>query len=188
MTFPERVLQTKFNDWLNTPIYTSKGFQVEKRDIAILDFIDDLLEFIQYKGYAFRENRLKIAKDWARFVFLIQQKSFRKIQFQLNPDAIANDFDIFNDTFTYEVVESFLEKYQFSEVFAPDSLYGPRIVASVFPFIWYYVDVNRSKTIRNMETDSDSDNNEFDYRNKKRSDDPYLADQANSSSKFNRWD
>lgn len=191
-SFNQRVQQTKFENWLHTRIYISKGCETNIRQDAIMDFIDDLRDFVQSKGYAFRQDRITIAKDWARFMFLIQEKSYRFAHFKDNENAIPEDYQLFNDTFTYEVSKSFLELYEDMEDYTIDSLSGPRILSSVFPFIWYYIDINNSKATRkvdSMMSDSDSDGgNENNTFGRKRNDDPYLADQANASSKFNRWD
>ncbi len=188
-SFQNRIQQSTFKAWLEEPIYFD-GVDYAPRSNVILTYIRDLRKFISSKGYAFRMDDITMAKGWARYLFLYQTMPSYKGHFAKNPYGRNEDYSMFCDLFDSEDREPFEDMLIRIEDFDPSTYKGCRALASVFPFAWYYIDVNNSSATEMVDDMLEtSDSEEDSDRPKTRSQaDPYLVDQANAASKYNRWD
>ena len=189
-SFQMRIQQSKFDSWLAEHIYYDNGLHHAPRSNVILNFIRDLRGFITPKGYTFRADDVQIAKDWARFLFLNQTHAVKKGHFTKNPNGRPEDFTHFCDVFDSENREAFEEMLVQIQDFDPSTFTGCKALAAVFPFAWYYIDVNNSSAteiVDEMMEPSESDE-DSDKPKRRVVADPYLIDQANAASKYNRWD
>ena len=187
--FQKRVEQSTFESWLSEHIYYD-GMLHAPRSNVILTFIRDLRTLISSKGYAFRMDDVDMAKQWARFLFLHQTRPVYKGRITDNPNGRPEDFIMFMDIFDSENRGPFEEMLVRIEDFDESTYKGCKALASVFPFAWYYVDINNSsmteivdEMLQPIDSDEDSDRPRLKARS-----DPYLIDQANAASKYNRWD
>lgn len=189
LSFARRVRQSKFSAWLREEIYVD-GLVTSLRQDAILNTIRQLRRFIQQNGYVFRTDDTTMAKDWAKFLFLLTESPDRKKVYLDNPDSRREDHDYFLHVINYETWAPFEEWLQRNQDYQPDIRSGRYALHSMIPFAWYYIDINNSSNTQIVdEMVEPSDSEEEDQPVKKRVlVDPYLADQANSASKFNRWD
>lgn len=188
-SYQNRIQQSAFENWLKEHIYYD-GMEYAPRSNVILTFTRDLRRFISSKGYSFRTDEVSMAKEWARFLFLHQTLSNPKRRFAKNPFARPEDYTMFCDIFDSEDREPFEEMLIRNQDFDPSTFEGCKAIAAVFPFAWYYIDINNSSVtemVDEMLEGSDSEE-EFDRPKARVPSDPYLVDQANAASKYNRWD
>lgn len=188
-SYQNRIQQTAFENWLAQHIYYD-GIECAPRSNVILTFIRDLRTFITSKGYSFRTDEVSMAKEWARFLFLHQTLPTPKRHITKNPFARPEDYTMFCDLFDSEDREPFEEMLVRNQDFDPSTFQGCKAIAAVFPFAWYYIDINNSSVTEMVdEMVESSDSEEDSDKPKKRvPSDPYLVDQANATSKYNRWD
>jgi hypothetical protein len=131
-----------------------------------------------------------MAKNWARFLFLTQTEVGFKGHFAKNPLGRPEDYTMYCDLFDSESREAFEEMLCKIQDFDTSTYKGCRALASVFPFAWYHIDINNSSTteiVDDMLEGSESEEEPERSRVRKQTD-PYLVDQANAASKYNRWD
>jgi hypothetical protein len=186
--YQERIQQSALETWLNETIYC-EGVNYARRSQVILTFIRDLRGFISSKGYAFRMDEVTMAKGWARFLFLNQNRSIFKGHFQKNPLARPEDTTMFHDIFDSISREPFENMLIEIQDFDPSTSKGCHALAAVFPFAWYYIDINNSSPTEIVDDMLETSDSEEDDKPKTRlQTDPYLVDQANAASKYNRWD
>lgn len=188
-SYQNRIQQSAFENWLAEHIYYD-GMDYALRSNVILNYIRDLRGFISSKGYSFRTDEVTMAKAWARFLFLHQTLPSAKRQFAKNPLARPEDYTMFCDLFDSQDREPFEEMLVRIQDFDPSTFQGCKAIAAVFPFAWYYIDINNSSATEMVDemlegSDSEEDTDRF---KKRAPSDPYLADQANAASKYNRWD
>ena len=184
-----RLQQSAFENWLAQQIYYD-GIEYAPRSNVILNFIRDLRRFISSKGYSFRADEVTMAKEWARFLFFHQTLPNPKRHITKNPSGRPEDYTMFCDLFDSEDREPFEEMLVQNQDFDPSTFQGCKALAAVFPFAWYYIDIDNSSAtgivdemIDTSESEEDSDRPKM-----KKHSDPYLVDQANATSKYNRWD
>jgi hypothetical protein len=188
-SFQNRIQQSAFEDWLAQPIYYD-GVAYAPRSTVILTCIRDLRGFISSKGYVFRMDDITMAKGWAQYLFLSQTLSSFKGHFRKNPLGRQEDYSMYCDLFDSEDREPFEEMLLRIQDFDPSTYQGCKALASVFPFAWYYIDINNSSVteiVDEMVEPSDSDEDSDRPKTRVQAD-PYLVDQANAASKYNRWD
>ncbi len=188
--YQNRVQQTAFENWLEQTIYYD-GIDYARRSNVILNYIRDLRTFIGSKGYTFRTDEVSMAKAWARFLFLHQTRMIRKGQFAKNPLGRPEDYTMFCDLFDSEDREPFEEILIRIQDFDPSTYKGCTALAAVFPFAWHYIDVNNSSATEMVDDMLEGSDSEEDGEQRPRvrtQADPYLVDQANAASKYNRWD
>jgi hypothetical protein len=188
--YQNRIQQSAFNTWLDQAIYYD-GIAYARRANVILNYIRDLRMFIASKGYAFRTDEVSMAKAWARFLFLHQTRLHYRGNFAKNPLSRPEDYTMYCDQFDSQDREGFEELLARIEDFDPSTSKGCTALAAIFPFSWYYIDVNNSSAtemVDDMLEGSDGEE-DGDMRPKRLAHaDPYLVDQANAASKYNRWD
>lgn len=189
MSYNRRVLNTTFQNWLNEEIYTSKGLTHAPRKYVLWSFIEDLCTYIKSEGYSFGVPEKEIVQAWARYLF--QQRNMRKqLAFKRNPDERPEDYDWYCHKFDFENVSPFVNEWTGCDDFPEDTT----ILFDAFMFAWYFIDINSSsetqkvdELIGDMESDEETTGQKQVVK-KKPNGDPYLEDQANAASKYNRWD
>jgi len=188
-SYQTRIQQSAFENWLAKQIYYD-GIDYAPRSNVILTFIRDLRRFISSKGYSFRADEMTMAKEWARYLFLHQTQPSPKRYITKNPFARPEDYTMFCDLFDSENREPFEDMLVRNEDFDSSTFNGCKAIAAVFPFAWYYIDIDNSSATGIVdEMVEPSDSEEDTERPKARvHSDPYLVDQANAASKYNRWD
>lgn len=189
LNFHKRIQQTKFEAWLRTSIYYD-GMLYAPRSQVILTFIRDLREFVSSRGYSFRIDDVGMAKQWARYLFLHQTAVLNKGWRIKTLNGRPEDYMLFCDYFDSENREAFEEMLRKIQDFDPSTCIGCKALAVVFPFAWYYIDVNNSSATEIVDEMVDPLESDEDAERPRRRNpsDPYLADQANASLKYNRWD
>lgn len=191
-SYNRRVLDAKFSGWLEEEVYISKGYQYAPRKYVIVMFIQDLCDFISSKGYVFRDSVKDIAQDWARCLFRSQNNLMKNKIIQANPDHSAEDYELYSHRFDSMAVEYFLEKWLNTDDYTRN--YPSRsLLFSAFDFAWYYVNIIASPATQLVDkmfegSESDEDGQKTRSTRNGRVYDPYLEDQANAASKYNRWD
>lgn len=187
--FQKRVQQSEFQAWLREHIYF-EGNSHAPRSQVLLTFIRDLRSFISSRGYVFRLDEIDMAKQWARYLFLHQRGLLNKGYILKNLNGRPEDYTFYCDTFDSENREAFEEMLLKIQDFDSSTYKGCKALAVVFPFAWYYVDINNSSATEIVDEMVDSIDSEEDMERPKRRNpsDPYLADQANAWLKYNRWD
>ena len=187
--FHKRVQQSQYEAWLQSHIYYDGMFHATRSQV-ILTFIRDLREFIASKGYSFRMDDVGMAKQWARYLFLHQTGVLTKKWSIKNLNGRPEDYMFFCDSFDSENREAFEEMLLKIQDFDPSTYTGCKALAVVFPFAWYYVDVNNSSATEIVDEMVDPFESDEDMERPRRRNpsDPYLVDQANASLKYNRWD
>jgi hypothetical protein len=188
--FHKRVQQSEFEAWLREHIYC-EGNSHAPRSQVILTFIRDLRSFISSKGYSFRIDDVSMAKQWARYLFLQQKGLLNKGHvLNKNQESRLEDYTLFCDYFDSENREAFEEMLHQIQDFDPSTSTGCKALAVVFPFAWYYVDINNSSATEIVDEMVDPIDSDEDMERPRRRgpSDPYLIDQANASLKYNRWD
>lgn len=191
MSYTHRVLNTRFTNWLEDEIYISKGLVHAPRKYVIMSFVEDLRTYIESGGYAFSVAVKEMSQEWARYLFRIQHNMRKNLTFQRNPDERAEDYDWFSHKFDYENTMPFVNHW----VGCDDFGNNPSILQDAFMFAWYFVDINASSETRKVdeligdsESEEDASNPQRRIAKKNANGDPYLEDQANATSKYNRWD
>ena len=188
--FHRRILTTQFAKWNEEEVYISKGLEYAPRKYAIYWFIQELCDFIKSHGYAIREQVNEIAQDWARLLFRAHN-NLKGGQMALNPDHSFEDYDWYFHRFDYLVTEPFLMKWNDTDDYTLNTA-SQNLLANVFHFAWAYINIKASS--ETLKVDEMLDVSDSDEEGHKRSrtgrnpGDPYLEDQANAASKYNRWD
>ncbi len=189
-TYNRRVLETQFRSWLDEPTYISKGHEYAPRKYVLYWFVEDLCDFIKSNGYVFRAQVKDIAQDWARALFRAQM-NLKSRPFELNPDHSFEDYDWYCHRFDYQAIEPFYLKWSETDDFTlnPSSW---RLLHSAFDFAWGYINIKASSETQKVDemveySESDDDGGTR-HRTGRNPADPYLEDQANAASKYNRWD
>ena len=187
--FQKRIQQTKFEAWLRSNIYYD-GMLYAPRSQVILTFIRDLRAFVSSRGYSFQIDDVGMAKQWARYLFLHQTGVLDKGWRTKTLNGRPEDYMLFCDYFDSENREAFEEMLRKIEDFDPSTYIGCKALAVVFPFAWHYIDVNNSSATEIVDDMVDPLESDEDAERPRRRNpsDPYLADQANASLKYNRWD
>lgn len=191
MSYNRRVMNTQFVNWLEEEIYTSKGLAHAPRKNVIWEFIEDLRSYIESGGYVFGVPVKELAQAWARYLFRVQHNLRKNLVFQRNPDERPEDYDWFCHKFDYENTGGFVNNWAGCDDFSEN----PSIINDAIMLAWYFVDINASSETQKVdeligEADSEDEATNTHRRQvkKKPNGDPYLEDQANAASKYNRWD
>lgn len=193
MNFQRRVLQTKFENWLREPVYTGAGLVVASRQSILYQFTLDLISFHKRFGYSITRPEKDVACELARFMFKTTLVPLSKLKFTKNKDERPEDFDMYIHRMGTEDWNRFFHEYSQMEDFDCSTANGRYITYSMPCFAWYNVNVNASEATRILDdqlASSDSEGEEAARARKKKNrvSDPYLTDQQNNVSKFNRWD
>lgn len=188
--YTRRVLETEFREWLEEQVYISKGLEYAPRKYVIHWFIEDLCEFITSQGYTFRPQTKEIAQDWARLLFRTHA-SMKVEKLPLNPEHSFEDYDWYFHRFDYEVTEPFLKTWSYTDDYTRNRE-SENLLSSAFHFAWAYINIKASSETQKVDemmdiSDSDEDGS-MRVRRSRKPGDPYLEDQANAASKYNRWD
>lgn len=193
ISFNQRVLESKFSKWIEEEIYLSTGIQHGPRKYVILDFIHDLCELVKAHGYCFRASEKEMAQEWARYLFRCQYDLMKNRHVQANPQETPEDYDWFCNRFDYTVTEPFIRKWCEADDYT-GSYAKQEALNNTFLFAWFFIDINASSQTAKVDEMMATSESEDDGKNKNRrgnkskGNDPYLDDQANASSKYNRWD
>jgi hypothetical protein len=186
MSYLRRVLNTKFSNWLDEEIYISKGLEHAPRKYVLWQFIEDLRSFVKSEGYEFRGRENEMVLTWARYIFRMKNHLRKNITLKRNPDERPEDYDWYCHKFDYENTTSFINQWKDCDDFEGDG----KLISDAFMLAWYFVDINASSETQKVDEmigDSDAEE-DFPRRRDAKSSDPYLEDQANAASKYNRWD
>lgn len=191
-SYNRRVLDSKFGEWLEEDVYISKGVQYAPRKYVVVQFIDELMDFIESKGYVFRVPPKEIAQDWARYLFRSQNNLMKKKDLQNNPDYTREDFEWYIHAFDAQATENFLNKWLDTDDYTMNQACRT-LLLSAFHFAWYYVNIGASKATEIVDqifegSESDEEGKKTRSTRNGRVNDPYLEDLANAASKYNRWD
>lgn len=180
-SYYSRRLQTEFNAWLNEPIWVDQGLCKKRRQQMFYEFICHLVGFMKANRYICYANEKEIAHDFVRLCFTVhKQRSYKYI---VNGDA--EDRTQFHDIFTTEKGEEFWYHWDDFDEFSFDTTLGRYVRTHLFIYMWQFIDISMlSMTLR---TDEDSDHEEPKFNARGRVD-PYLLDQAHTTSKYGRWD
>jgi hypothetical protein len=190
MSFNRRVLNTKFAEWIEEETYISKGVQYAPRKYVIYQFIQELCQYVGSMGYVFRASEKEMAQAWARYLFRAQNNLLKGMVIQQNPEDTPEDYDWFCHIFDYDGMEPFINKWKYSDDYNKEYNWV-NCLYDAFLFAWYYVDIKASSATKNVDdifAESESEEEGKKGRLVRKTKDPYLDDQANMASKFNRWD
>jgi hypothetical protein len=188
--YTRRVIESQFREWLEEEVYISKGLEYAPRKYAIYWFIEDLCDFIKAHGYTFRDQVKEIAQDWARFLFRAHNR-LNVGNPERNPDHSFEDYDWYFHRFDYPTTESFLKVWNDSDDYTKNTP-SELLLANAFHFAWSYINIKASSETQKVDemlevSDSDEEGQKR-RRTGRNPADPYLEDQANAASKYNRWD
>ena len=193
MSFQRRLLQTEFEDWLNAYVYTGPGIFTAPRQSVLYEFTLDLIGFLKRYGYSITRSEKDVARDLSRFIFKTTLVSHTKLKFNSNKDERPEDYDMYLHRVGSEDWNRFFQKYCYMDDFDYTTSNGRFLTYSMPCFAWYNVNINASDATRVLDEQlacSDSEGEEAARARKKKmhASDPYLADQQNNVSKYNRWD
>lgn len=190
ISFQRRLLQTKFENWLKDSVYSGAGIQTDVRQYLLYEFTLDLIEFLRKFGYSITEHERDVAKNLAAFIFKAQNFPRSKIQIANRKDERRDDYDMYLHRVNSDAWDRFFYKYSFCEDFDISDSTGRFITYSIPCFAWNYVNVDSSPATRIVDEYLESSDSEGDdmRRPRNRIVDPYLTDQQNNISKYNRWD
>lgn len=186
-SYNRRVLETQFRKWLEEPTYISKGHEYAPRKYVLYWLVEELCAFIKSNGYVFRSQVKEVAQDWARYVFRAHNNI--KLQpFQLNPEHSFEDYDWYCHRFPYEITEPFIQKWNNTDDYTKNAT-SSMLLYNVFEFAWAHININASSETQKVDEIMELSESDEEGTNRiRRSRDPYLEDQANAASKYNRWD
>jgi hypothetical protein len=180
-SYYSRVLQTKFTTWLNEPVWVDQGLYKKRRQQMFYEFIWHLVGFMKANRYICYANEEEIAHDFVRLCFSVHTQ--RPYKYIVNGDA--EDRTQFHDVFTSEKGEEFWNQWDDFDEFSLDTKLGSYVRSHLFVYMWQFVDISAlSMTLR---TDDESDHEEPKFNARGRVD-PYLLDQAHTTSKYGRWE
>ena len=193
MSFQRRLLQTEFEDWLNEFVYTGPGILTARRQTFLYGFTLDLIDFLKRYGYSITRAQKDVARDLSRFIFKSTRVSHTKLKFNTNKDERPEDFDMYIHRVGTEDWKRFFQEYCHMDDFDCTTTNGRFITYSMPCFAWYNVNINASDATHELDeqlASSDSEGEDATRGKKKKTpvSDPYLADQQNNVSKYNRWD
>lgn len=191
MNFQRRLNQTRFENWLTESVYTGPGISTAMRQTVLYDFTLDLIKFLKNYGYSITRRPLDVARDLARFIFKTKLVSHSKIKLNKNNDERPEDYDMYIHTIGFEEWNRFFQDYAHIDDFDCSESNGRFITYSIPCFAWYTININSSAATHLLDqqlSDSDSEDGVRMRRRKNGIYDPYLTDQQNNVSKFNRWD
>jgi hypothetical protein len=193
MNFQRRTNQTRFENWLTESVYTGPGITTAMRQTVLYQFTLDLISFHKNFGYSITRSPVDVARDLARFIFKTKLVSRSKIVFNRNLDERPEDYDMYLHNIGSEDWIRFFQAYAHMDDFDCSDSNGRFITYSIPCFAWYNVNINNSAATHLLDqqlafSDSDSDDGGRPRRRMNRAYDPYLTDQQNNVSKFNRWD
>lgn len=191
-SYNRRMLDSKFGEWLEEDVYISKGIQYAPRKYVVIQFIDELMDFVKSKGYVFRVPLKEIAQDWARMLFRCQNNLMKNKHIRANPDHSSEDYDFYSHAFDIQETEAFREKWLNTDDYVMNHACRS-LMFWAFDFAWYYVNIRASKATEVVDqifeaSESDEEGKKTRATRTHRVNDPYLEDQANAASKYNRWD
>jgi hypothetical protein len=193
MNFQRRVNQTRFENWLTESVYTGPGVSTAMRQTVMYNFTHDLINFVKKFGYVISRRPIDVARDLARFIFKTKLVSRSKIKFNSNSDERPEDYDMYLHNISSEDWSRFFQEYTHMDDFDLSNADGRFITYSIPCFAWYNININSSPATHLLDqqlalSDSDSEDGGRPRRRMNRAYDPYLTDQQNNVSKFNRWD
>lgn len=191
MNFQKRLLQTRFNTWLTNPVYTGPGTNTAMRQTVLYEFTLDLISFLKRFGYSITRSPVDVARDLARFIFKANFVPHHNFKVNRNNDERPEDYDMYLHTIGFEEWNRFFQDYADVDDFDCSESNGRFITYSIPCFAWHTININSSEATRLLDeqlSDSESDDGTRIRRQKNRGYDPYLTDQQNNVSKFNRWD
>ena len=108
-----------------------------------------------------------------------------------NNDARPEDYDMYMHRIGTEEWSQFMQKYNTIRDFDLTDAKGRFITYSMPNFAWYNVNIRDSAAtqfVDDMIAGSDTEGDEPRLSSRNRIVDPYLIDQQNNVSKYNRWD
>jgi hypothetical protein len=189
-SYNRRVLESQFRSWLDESTYISKGHEYAPRKYVLYWFVEDLCDFVKSKGYVFRAQVKDMAQDWARSLFRAH-KNLKSRSFEQNPDHTFDDYDWYSHRLDYITTEPFFKKWSDTDDFSLNHS-SSMLLYCAFDFAWGYINIRASsetlkvdEMVENSESDEDGT---IRHRVTRNPADPYLEDQANAASKYNRWD
>jgi hypothetical protein len=193
MNFQKRLTQTRFENWLNESVYSGPGISTAVRQAVLYQFTLDLIDFHKKFGYLITRRPVDVARDLVRFIFKTKLVSRSKIKFNKNSEERPEDYSMYLHTISADDWNRFFQDYSHIEDFDCSDSTGRFITYSIPCFAWYNVNINVSPTTHRLDeqlgfSDSDSEDAGRMRRRKNGTYDPYLTDQQNNVSKFNRWD
>ncbi len=188
--YNRRVLESKFRAWLEENVYISKGLEYAPRKYVIHWFIEDLCDYIKSYGYTISVQTKDMAQDWARLLFRTHN-NMKLEKLPLNPEHTYEEYDWYFHRCDYQATEPFLKTWSFTDDYTRTRA-SESLLASAFHFAWAYINIKASSETLKVDemldySDSDEDGSQR-VRRTRNPGDPYLEDQANAASKYNRWD
>jgi hypothetical protein len=180
--YNRKLLQREFERWLEEPV-ALQNCDLMTREYSIHLFIQDLREFIESKGYAFRVDEKELAKAWARYRFKLYFGLYdgKQIFYKPCPNSHEEDLTMFQDKFDAFVWNKYLENIATWPDFGYDRPDNKKAMFNILNFIWYYIDIDNSKMtakVDDMFVNSDEDENAGENEWAKAKEDPYLRDQT----------
>lgn len=191
MSFQRRLVQTRFRTWLTDPVYTGPGVSTAMRQTVLYDFTLDLISFLKRFGYSVTRSPVDVASDLARFIFKANFIPHRNFKLNKNIDERPEDYDMYLHTIGFEEWNHFFQDYAHIDDFDCSESNGRFITYSIPCFAWYTININSSEATLLLDqqfSESDTEDTSRMRRPTNRAYDPYLTDQQNNVSKFNRWD
>ena len=191
MSFARRCLNSEFKAWLEEEVYISDGIQHMPRKYLLLEFVEAIQSFLKKEKYTFRSTESEMVLDWARFLFKMQRGLLSKMTYAKNPEAAPEDYDMYCYLYDSQRWAGFLRAWKSVDDYSTSSK-GEMALQFAPLFAWFHVNIMTSgptqKVDEMMGIGESDEETPGPKKQKPRSDDPYLADQANAVNKMNRWD
>lgn len=182
--YNRKLLQREFERWLEEPVALSNCDIMTRQD-SIYEFIYDLKDFVNSKGYSFRVDVKDLARAWARYRFKLYFGLYegKKLYYNPCPESHEEDLNMFHDTFDGVLWNQYLENISTWPDFGYDRPDNRKAMFSILTFVWYYIDIqgsNKTAMVDDMFASSDDDNEGYSENDAVRTNhvDPYIRDQA----------
>jgi hypothetical protein len=191
MNFQKRLIQTRFDNWLNESVYSGPGISTAPRQTVLYQFTLDLIDFHKKFGYSITRRPVDVARDLVRFIFKTKLVSCSKIKFNKNNEERPEDYDMYCYLFDTDRWAGFLNEWKSADDFSI-CLNGEKALQAAPLFAWFHVNIMTSGPTQKvddiMRTGESDDETGYVRKPKAKSDDPYITDLANAVNKQNRWD
>ena len=168
MKRPYKISENDFQLWLDVPIWVSDNEKGTRREYIpeLADALTDWMKMIGYKMDGRWGKGHRVVAKWLYAIHVVEiarRDTSGSLEY---PEIIHRDWQEDYDEFTlninYDIVHSFLEKWDTIEDFDIETRWGSRVYEELENLLWHYIDLDTSRIgIKLAEklivSDSDSD-------------------------------
>ena len=159
----------KFNEWIQSPIINIHGIVIDERWWFIEEFVEDgIVPFLSENGFSLGENINMFKKKLAYWWFYQEQAYIHNTSINYAKPSHRNhkyDLTKFFDTFDSENTDIFLRRWA-CQNFCDDSSIGDIISSEIRYFIYCYIDMKSSPSIKEIDQILQEENDAMIYREK----------------------